>query len=491
MIRSALLFLVVSYCLINVGCSRVNQSSVQIWVPGAPFSADPLQSNYVVHQIVFRSILATLISKHRIGEYAHLLVDSWRVSPDHREWIFVPRKGLLFDNGDPIDAKAIVSSFKRIAFVSKAGKFRPSLFSKLVGVENLKSPTTEFSGISVSKDENIVFRFTAPVPDLLEIISASAYAVSHPANYDLKTGAWLDRLKVVASGPYRLVEWGNERVTLKRRDNFSIQGGHDRPIDKFEIVWRADQQSTSDLRLGHSSSAPQVGYEFFGGPVSGIAYVRCHSWTNADRICGQKLDRLTLRERFYSSLRRRGLSPSGSFFPDTRSQTDVTSFRNDGVRAKGNVTGYFLPSKSSLNPFFSAYGAALVEAGGAIGISMLPKEITPQQAVRENAPNLKAYLVDFSVRATEVDFGSIQRELYNMFIDPSGLQLPDPDETIRRYLLRGGLSLEYINHKIADQGAIWPLMHFAQGFYARKGLFDFSLLNPMATPIELVWLGFE
>lgn len=468
-----------------IGCNSSNL--VTVWVPSEPFSADPIESNYIVHQILYRSVLSTLVSKHRVGRYSKLLVEKWSVSSDFREWSFTPRRDALFENGHKVSGAAIVASLTRLAFVARSGKRRLAMFDKMTGISQLKSPNAIIPGLTVDKNGDVILKFDAPIPSLLEILSESQYAIVHQENFDPVSGAWIASKKPISSGPYSLELGRPYGFKLIRRKDFSLEGSAEKPISEIEITWKPERREKSDILLGHSTSEVPLGYEFTGGPVAGIGYVRCHSWKRRDRVCGDRHDRIILRDAFYNSLRRSGLDPVFSFFPNSRPKESILAMEQGGFQSHREVL--FFPSKSKLNRFFIKYGDALVDACRIIGCSAKANEISVKEVVAENAPDLQFYSVDLSVRATEMDLGNIRQELYAMFIDPAGLRLPDPDGRIAAHIRSGKSNLDQLNEIIWEEGAIWPLVHFSQGFLAKRGRIDFSLINPMATPMEFAWVG--
>jgi hypothetical protein len=476
-----------------VGCSK-DLPVVKFWVPSAPYSSDPVDSNYIVHQAVFRSVFGTLVSRYRIGQYTGVFADYWDVSTDKRTWRFHVRSDLFFEDGRKIDAETIVRSFVRnISILTSKGNVDP-LLANIVGVRPFLNVSESVAGIR-SVDGFVEFRLKVGRTDFLDIVSRSPFFVVSPDDYNATSGVWVNLRKVTASGPYRVTFWDDNVIRLKRRSGYLSSLFYSKLIDEVHFTWNIADRSDSDFVLGHSLS-DDLGktHEFTGGLVSGIAYVRCHSWKLKGSFCGNSILRRQFKELFYDEWRKRGFNIERNFFPARKTHGESVSSGvkfDDTKKVIWNGKVRYLISHSLLNPYFREYGAVVRSVAQQLFMSIDGRELAPSDVIKENNPDLSAYDLDLSVRATEVDFSALNSELISMFISSDGLRLPDVDGKLSAVVRRSVVDIEKINQIIEQQGVLWPLVHFSQGLYVKKNRFDISWLNMMLPPIELQWVGWQ
>jgi len=340
----------------------------------------------------------------------------------------------------------------------------------------------------------VVFKFDKPMRNLPDIISTPTYAIVSSKDYDPVTKKWRNPKHITASGPYRISAWSDESLELRRRTEVVNHEFHHKMLDKIKFAWNLSEKYSSDIVLAHSISGGfPDSYSFFGGPVSGVAYLRCHSWKLPASVCGQLISRRAARNSFYRAMESAGHKISTQFFlvdgpSPTRDYTPDTSSPFDNTRHKSLT---ILKSHTNLNPYFSSYVDALSKAAGELHIPVEPKDVSSAEVMRYNNPDLPVYQIEISARATDIDFGSLKRDLEMMFLSLEGLRLPDTDGRIRQEIENDKPDLQRINQIIWEQAAIWPMAHFSQGVFAKKSLFDMSQLNLLLPPLELQWIGWR
>lgn len=289
--------------------------STRVWIPYPPFSADPIDYDSFIHHITFRSVFSSVVTQYKNGEYVGVLAESWRSTPDFKNWTFSVRSGIAFSNGDKISPKSIALSWMRIAFLLKQRESRTGLFEHLVGIEDLSGANTEIAGISTSVTE-IVLKFKVPMPKLLETLSFGLYAVVHPKNFDSVSGEWNKGSPIIASGPYSISSWTSDQFVLELRPNFPHELRHSRPLLKVEVSWASSSRESADIIYGSSlHDMREKGFSFWGGAASSIAFVRCQSWSHPESIFHELGARRALRSRFYRAMEAGGFSVVRSFFP--------------------------------------------------------------------------------------------------------------------------------------------------------------------------------
>jgi peptide/nickel transport system substrate-binding protein len=162
-------------------------------IPGLDPHPSTSTITYVVGSLVFQS----LVDFDRDLNIRPVLAESWRVSPNGREWTFALRHGVRFHNGRELTADDVRFTFERILDPKTAARGRGAL-SMIERVQAVDAHTVRFhlarpSGAFLSR---IAQTFQAIVPP--EAVAA-------------------DGFKPIGTGPFQLVEWKtNERIELKR-----------------------------------------------------------------------------------------------------------------------------------------------------------------------------------------------------------------------------------------------------------------------------------
>jgi len=144
------------------------------------------------------------------------LAESWDLAPDGKTWTFHLRKGLLFANGDPLKADAVVYSLQRVLKLKKAPFW---LFADVIGL-------TE-EGITAPDDYTVKIITKGAPPNLvLSILAVRMGGILNPKvvkehEVDGDMGqAWLTDHSAGA-GPYVLKEWSRKtKLVLVANENY-------------------------------------------------------------------------------------------------------------------------------------------------------------------------------------------------------------------------------------------------------------------------------
>lgn len=173
---------------------------------------DPGVAFEVLPNAMVSNIYATLVKVDvKNGRFVVVpdLAKSWEVAKDGKTWTFHLREGLVFANGDPLRADAVVYSFRRVLELNKSPAW---LFSDVIGL-------TEKSITAVDDYTVKVVTNGAPSNVVLTIIGDTLAGIVDPkvvkAHDSGDMGqAWLTDHSAGA-GPYVLKEWKRKiRVVL-------------------------------------------------------------------------------------------------------------------------------------------------------------------------------------------------------------------------------------------------------------------------------------
>ena len=162
-------------------------------------TALPLMVWYAVHDALVRPLPGT-----RMGA---ALAQSWSQSPDGLTYEFVLRKGVRFQNGDPLTAEDVKFSFERYRGASAA-----LLKARVAAVEIVDA-------------QRVRFRLKQPWPDFMTFYGTPATGAAWivPKKYVERVGDEGFKRAPVGAGPYRLV---------------SVKPGIELVLEAFDGYWR-------------------------------------------------------------------------------------------------------------------------------------------------------------------------------------------------------------------------------------------------------------
>lgn len=452
-------------------------ASLTLAVGSPPSSSDPLEHDQISNTIVFSATSSGLISNLRKGEYQGLIAESWTQEDSFRRWEFKVRPGLTFEDGEPITAETVVASWRRL--------------ERLMRERGSKSGLFEFAASYEARDGGFVeLRFTKPFPKLLDILSDGLYAVAHPGCYASETGTWSCSGRAISSGAYRVARWDAEGVDLALREDFPAEFRHPRAARTVRIRWDADSRAQADLVFGTSEDRlDERGLAFVGGARSGIAFLRCQSWSRPESPVGDRLARAALRDSFYKELARVGLAPVRSFFPPS-----IPGIRElpagpatEPAPALGAGTLRFRPFPSHLG-HLAAATPAMAAAARRRGLRFAETSTTKAELREDYAPGLPRYRDDVAYGATEVTLENPRFSVRFMFLSKEGIRLPDPGGHVARVLAREEFDLQEINEILWDDAVIWPVSHFGWGTWAKPDV-DLGRCNQGLIWPALQWAG--
>ena len=162
---------------------------------------DPHPSTSTITYQVLSLVYQGLVDFDRDLKIRPVLAESWKVSPNGKEWTFALRKGVKFHNGRPLTAGDVKFSLDRILDPKTAARGKGALSIiesvQVVDPQTVRVHLTRASGAFLSR---IAGTYQAILPP---------EAVQGPA------------FKPIGTGPFQLTEWKmNERVELKRFDGY-------------------------------------------------------------------------------------------------------------------------------------------------------------------------------------------------------------------------------------------------------------------------------
>ncbi|MRR09810.1 hypothetical protein EG831_07015, partial [bacterium] len=224
--------------LAAAGCARQRPPSVGIVFDGRPLTLDPNAHREVVTRSVLSNCFEGLVGFDPEMRIVPLLAERWE-NPDDLTWVFHLRTGVRFHNGRPLDAAAVVGSFRSAS--------RPVAARASGGVENIDTVMAQDSA-------TVVVRTVRPNAVLLNRL-AKLYIVSErpsrPVASDTGTVAML-----AGTGPYTIESWRGDSMALTRWEEY---WGPPPQAAVLRLLFREGHHGTAELlRRGAADIAAGV-----------------------------------------------------------------------------------------------------------------------------------------------------------------------------------------------------------------------------------------
>lgn len=204
-------------CITNAATPKdalVIGANTEIFITNDPGVSFEVLPNAIVQNIYAK--LVNVIVKDNQFITVPGLAESWEVAPDGKTWTFHLRKGLVFADGDPLKADAVVYSFQRVLKLQKSPCW---LFSDVLGLteESITAPDDYTVKIVTNgSPSNVVLTMMG---NTLSGILNPRIVKEHEVDGDMGQ-AWLTDHSAGA-GPYNLDVWDRKiKVVLKANENY-------------------------------------------------------------------------------------------------------------------------------------------------------------------------------------------------------------------------------------------------------------------------------
>jgi peptide/nickel transport system substrate-binding protein len=178
--------------------------------------------------------------------FVSCLAEHWHVSDDATRWSFTIRPGVLFHDGSPCNADAVVASLQRMARLDKGYTLgAPGVWHQYLGKAEI-----------VAKDElTVELQLAEPIADLLDIL-VQGYIVS-PASFPRMDAG--DTSHPVGTGRFRFVSGTPEILSATRNDAYFLAPALNERIEVVAVPAPADRLAA--LFSGTVDAATALEYE--------------------------------------------------------------------------------------------------------------------------------------------------------------------------------------------------------------------------------------
>lgn len=189
------------------GESAQTDNTLTMAITEEPDTLAPYKTDTAVTGLILRYAGDTLITKSPDGEYVPNLAKSWTSSADGRSWTFQLKKGVKFQNGDPVDAQAIKASLERATDPDVVSGVASGLFSDIKDVQVLSSHKVRLK----LKHPSSVFldNITDPRAAIVDVEAAK------------QLGDDFGRTPVL-TGPWQVTQWRSaDKIVLKKNPDYA------------------------------------------------------------------------------------------------------------------------------------------------------------------------------------------------------------------------------------------------------------------------------
>lgn len=205
------------------------QGVLDVVAPWEIGSLDPSRHGYVFTRL---QVAETLVDVDRAGALSPGLASQWSVSEDGLIWALTLREGVVFHDGSPLTAEAVVTALRHAAA-------KPGPLAK-----------TPFVSISVQGPGRVEIRLREPYSPLLAVLSGSASQILAPASYTSEG----EVINVIGTGPFRIDRvQPPQSLSAVRFDRY-----WGRPADVERLTYLAAGRGETRAMLAESGDADIV-----------------------------------------------------------------------------------------------------------------------------------------------------------------------------------------------------------------------------------------
>jgi peptide/nickel transport system substrate-binding protein/oligopeptide transport system substrate-binding protein len=187
----------------------------------APRSLDPLACNSVYEALPVNQIFDTLVAYDPSLNVIPALAETWTISKDNREFIFVLREGVSFHDGSPLTAEDVVFSICRQLCPDTGEESLAQSYLMVIegAVDFAEGLTEDVSGIQVIDSRKLKIRLARPYPSFLEVLAMDNLAIV-PETLVREIGSEAFGRSPIGTGPFRLAEWSDDLLRMDANEEY-------------------------------------------------------------------------------------------------------------------------------------------------------------------------------------------------------------------------------------------------------------------------------
>lgn len=261
--------------------SQVAAQNVTVVLPEQPANLEPCRSIRAdIGRVINMNITETLtVTNPATGEVVPHLATEW-TQVDPQTWQFTLRDGVTFQDGAPLNAKAVVNSVNRLMNPALTCDSRSKF-----GDQKLTASAVD--------ERTVQIQSSIPNP-IMPTLMSTVQIVAPSLPFDAETN------EPAGTGPYVLQEATPERIVLSRNPDY---WGEAPAVEEATFVWRGESAIRAAMvETGEADLTPAIAVQDATNPETDFAYL--NSETTRMRIDMQipPLDDARIREALNISI---------------------------------------------------------------------------------------------------------------------------------------------------------------------------------------------
>jgi oligopeptide transport system substrate-binding protein len=192
-----------------------------------PAELDPHITTGLPEAYIQASLFEGLVSKDpQTLDALPGIAESWEISDDLTRFVFHIRENALWTNGDPITAKDVIYSWRRVLSPGLASEYSYMLYVIKNAEAYNRGEIKSFNEVGVKAIDSftIEVNLTNPTPWFLQLLAHHTFDLVNQNNIeahgeidDRGTG-WTRPENIVTNGPFRLKEWSPNKVVIVEKN---------------------------------------------------------------------------------------------------------------------------------------------------------------------------------------------------------------------------------------------------------------------------------
>ncbi len=158
----------------------------------------------------------------KTGEVVGRIAESWEENEDASEFTFHLRDGVQWSDGTPIVAKDFVQSWQRVLDPNTLSQYIPALYP-VKNAEAIANGEMDLTDLGVEAVDDLTLRVSLEGPTTYFPLLATTWTFFPVPMHVIDSAAeqWVEAENIVASGPYKMVEWNHDQnIVLEINENY-------------------------------------------------------------------------------------------------------------------------------------------------------------------------------------------------------------------------------------------------------------------------------
>ncbi|MCR4634388.1 MAG: ABC transporter substrate-binding protein [Erysipelotrichaceae bacterium] len=205
----------------------------------SPISTIDVHKNtedYMLPLNVYERLFDIRVSENGTTSLAKGLAEDWSVSDDGLVYHFTLRDDAFFSDGTKVKASDVAFTFTRMLALPDSQQ--TDFADMILGAKEVMAGETEtLKGIRILDDRNLEITLSEPFAGYLyQLATPSCSILSEKSVREAGDGYGLSVEHTMGSGPYRLSEYTDSRITVERNPYYHCHDGEELTIQQAEFL---------------------------------------------------------------------------------------------------------------------------------------------------------------------------------------------------------------------------------------------------------------